>query len=457
MPKRELYVGETVPVEIQVGLRPGLVASLNGLPTLNGDSFTLNKLPSQPEESQEVVNGKPYTVLTWHSALAAVKAGEFSVTVETPLTVRIRTAPRQGARLGRGLFDNSMLDDFFNDPGFQDFFGGATEKQITVTSEPDTIKALALPAEGRPAGFSGAVGNFEVSDEISAAQCSAGDPLTLRLKVTGAGNFDRVNCAMLGGVDGWRTYKPAAKFNAGDTAGYTGEKTFEQAVIATSPGARTLPGPAFSFFNPGTRRYETRQAGPLKVEVSSAVAAGLAPSPSAANPGPTPSGGPAGDGLRPDRLETDSTVATLLPLYFQPGYLAAQCALGLGLAAGFVILCLRQRRASDREGHLRRKASSAMPGLLAEMDAASAAGDSAGFFQSARAALQQRLSACWGVAPASITIAEIDARLNGDGAEIRRVFALADQAAYSGQHLAAADFQQWSGTIRDQINRLEAL
>ena len=46
LPKRELYVGETVPVDIQVGLRPGLVASLNGLPSLNGDSFTLNKLSS---------------------------------------------------------------------------------------------------------------------------------------------------------------------------------------------------------------------------------------------------------------------------------------------------------------------------------------------------------------------------------------------------------------------------
>ena len=47
----------------------------------------------------------------------------------------------------------------------------------------------------------------------------------------------------------------------------------------------------------------------------------------------------------------------------------------------------------------------------------------------------------WHLAPASITIAEIDARLNGDGGEIRRVFALADQAAYSGQHLKTEDFE----------------
>jgi hypothetical protein len=91
------------------------------------------------------------------------------------------------------------------------------------------------------------------------------------------------------------------------------------------------------------------------------------------------------------------------------------------------------------------------------MDAAAAAGDAVQFFQSARAALQQKLAARWHVAPASITIAEIDARLNGEGGEIRRVFALADRAAYSGQQLSTADFQQWKEIVRNQIQHTEAL
>ena len=48
------------------------------------------------------MDGKPYTVLTWHSALAVVKPGEFSLTVETPLTVRMRTAPQGGRGSRRG-------------------------------------------------------------------------------------------------------------------------------------------------------------------------------------------------------------------------------------------------------------------------------------------------------------------------------------------------------------------
>ena len=91
------------------------------------------------------------------------------------------------------------------------------------------------------------------------------------------------------------------------------------------------------------------------------------------------------------------------------------------------------------------------------MDAALAADDPLPFFQSARAALQQQLATNWHVTPASITIAEIDARLNGNGAEIRRLFALADQAAYSREQLTMADFQQWKDITRNQLKQMEEL
>ena len=453
LPGRALYVGESVPVEIQMGFRPGSVASLNGLPTLNGDAFTLNKLSSKPEQTQEVVQGKPCTVLTWHSVLAAVKPGDFSLTVDMPLTVRMRTAPQRRAQLPGGFFDDSMIDDSV----LQSFFGGTTEKEITLTSDPDAVKILPLPTEGRPAGFSGAVGKFEVSSELSAAKSAAGDPLTLRLKVTGAGSFDRVNSAMLGGVDGWKTYKPTAKFEPADSAGYSGEKDFEQAVIPMQPGRQTLPSLAFSFFNPDTRRYETKLAAPSSVEVSPASAGGLTATAPASSTGPAPASGPTRDGLRPDHVETGSTVATLRPLCFQPWFVGSQCALALSFAGGLIFLRRRERRANDMNGARQREASSAITSCLAEMDDAAAQGDAGRFFQCARAALQQKLASRWHVVPASITIAEIDAHLNGEGEGIRRIFALANQAAYSGQQLSTGDFQQWQKTVRSQLKDGEEL
>lgn len=104
-----------------------------------------------------------------------------------------------------------------------------------------------------------------------------------------------------------------------------------------------------------------------------------------------------------------------------------------------------------------REASSVITSCLGEMDDAATRGDAARFFQCARAALQQSLAVRWHVVPASITIAEIDERLNGGGTGMRRIFALADQAAYSGQHLSTGDFQRWRETVRSQLKEGEEL
>jgi hypothetical protein len=259
-------------------------------------------------------------------------------------------------------------------------------------------------------------------------------------------------------VDGWKTYQPTAKFEPADNAGYSGEKDFEQAVIPMQPGRQTVPALAFSFFNPDTRQYETKLTAPLSVEVSPAPAGSLAAATApASSASPTPAIEPSRDGLRPDHVVTSGTVASLRPLYFQPWFVGTQGALVLCFAGGLFALRRHERRASDSDGTQRREASTAIAGCLAEMDAASTAGDAARFFQSARVALQQKLAASWHIAPASITIAEIDARLNGQGGEMRRVFALADQAAYSGQHLSTADFNQWKEIVREQIQHTEAL
>jgi hypothetical protein len=263
---------------------------------------------------------------------------------------------------------------------------------------------------------------------------------------------------MLGEMAGWKTYKPTAKFEPADSAGYSGEKHFEQAVIPIQTGRQIVPALAFSFFNPDTRQYETKLTAPLSVEVSTAPAGSVATATaSASNASPIPAPKPPRDGLCLDHVETGSTVATLRPVYFQTWFLGSQSALVLCFAGGLIFLRRREHRMNDADGARRRVASSAIASCLAEMDAASIAGDAVRFFQCARAALQQRLATRWHVVPASITIAEIDARLNGEGAEMRRIFALADQAAYSGQHLGAGDFQQWKETVRGQLNHTEEL
>jgi oxygen tolerance protein BatD len=444
--KNELYVGESLPVDIQVGMRDGAVASMNGLPTLNGDAFTLSKLSPHPERTEEVIDGKSFTVLTWHSILSAFKPGQLSLTMESPLTVRMRAQLRS---------PGGAMDDFINDPFFQNFFGAATEKEITVASAPTTFSVLPLPAEGRPGNFTGAVGTFQIGSELSGVKTVAGDPLTLRVHVTGAGSFDRINDVMLTDVDHWKTYQPTSKFKPSDDIGYRGEKTFEQPVIAVEPGTQTLPGLAFSYFDPKTHRYETARTEPLSVAVSpapagSAVAGNNQPaasvSPTAQEPQP---------GLRPDHAESGPTVSTLRPLYLQPHFLALPGGLLCALCGAWLWLRRADRRAMSAADASTRASPETTEALVGRMEAASAAGNAAVFFDSARAALQRSLATRWHVEPDQITLADVDARLGGES-DVRRVFALADETKYSGRNIESGELRHWQRIVLRQLNGAQA-
>ncbi len=182
LPKQELTVGELVPVEVKAYFRAGVSASLNGLPVLSSDAFTLNKLGDQPEQTRESIDGVPYTVVTWTSALSAVKAGDYPLNLDLPVMVRVKErGQRRGG--GRNPFQDLFGDDSpFGDSFFDDFFGGVTEKPLTLHTDGAVVKIKALPAQGRPADFSGAVGKFDVTSEASATTGATGDPLTLKIE-----------------------------------------------------------------------------------------------------------------------------------------------------------------------------------------------------------------------------------------------------------------------------------
>jgi hypothetical protein len=444
MPKHEIYVGESVPVEIQVGMRDGFVASINGLPKLNSGDFTLNNLSRQPERAPKTIDGKAFTVYTWRSLLAAVKPGTYSLAFETPLTVRVRTRPQR----------DSMLDDLLGDPFLQNFFGATIPKDVTVSSPEAAIKVLPLPTEGRPPDFGGAVGTFKVSTDISSAKNTAGDPLTLRMHVHGAGNFDRVESSMLGGDAQWKTYEPKATFNSTDPLGYRGEKIFEQPLIASQPGTQTIPPLNFSYFDPGARRYETARSAPLTVTVAP-------PADSLANEPPPNAAGAAADeahsGLRPDHAVTEARVDSLIPAYFQPRFLGFSSVLALLFGGGWVALRRRERDALDTQRQRERARAQLTQTLLDKMSAASAAGDAAVFLNSARSALQQTLGARWQLAPEEISEALVDARIeDADREDIRQIFALADEANYSGDDVKAADFERWTQIVGRHLGEEKA-
>lgn len=440
--KHDLYVGEMVPVDIQVGARDGMVASLNGPPALNGDAFTLSKLPENPSRTEEVIDGKPFIVFTWHTALVAVKPGALTLTIDTPLTVRVRTPGRPDG----GFFNGSGFEDLFNDPAFQNFFGTSTQRDVTVSSAPETFTVLALPTEGRPADFSGAVGKFSVSSEVSQDKAAEGDPITLRMRVSGEGDFDRVSSSMLSDADGWKTYTPTAKFKPEDEIGYRGEKLFEQPLISIQPGKRTVPEAHFSWFDPTTRHYEESHTDPLTVDITPAPAgSSVAGGPAVPSSAAVASNETTSPTWRPDHPDNGrGRVSSLTPLYFQPAYMALPPLVLIALSSAW--FWMRRGERSTKAVRVEPFMPPSIGSLSRELDQHAAAGNARSFFGAARSALCRVLASKWGLTLPEVTTEEVASRL-GSESEISRAFTLADEAAYSDLKLTPLDYRQWKRAV----------
>jgi hypothetical protein len=439
VPKREVYVGESIPVEIELGLRSGFVTSLNGLPKLTGDNFTLNNLSRQPERSEKLIDGQPFVLLTWRSVLSVVKPGSFPLSAEVPLTVKIRTRPRK----------DTALDDQFGDPFWQNFFGASVPKDINVQSPAQELKVSALPAEGRPYDFHGAIGTFAIQSDISPSKADVGDPLTLTMRLVGSGNYDRVDSTMLDHVENWKTYPPKSTFNTTDPLGHKGEKIFEQPLVASQPGAQTLPPLSFSYFDPNTKRYETIHSTPPSVRISPSPIDSTLTAQQVAASGVPGAVDKRAEGLKPDHAEVQAMVSSLSPPYLQPRYLAIPSLLALAFAGGW--LGIRRRSQPPERLTARRRAGARMNNrVLGQMEAAARAGNPTVFFNAAREALQQTLAIRWQVSPEEITADEVRSRLSED-ADIQQLFALADESKYSGGDFRAIDFARWTRAVRQRL------
>jgi len=455
-PKREYYVGELVPVELKAFFRAGVELRVDGLPRLNSDAFTMNKLGDQPARSQQVIGGVPYTVFTWATAITAVKAGEYEMSVEIPTTVTVRQRI-QRPRTGAGSpFGNSLFDEVFNDAFFNNFFGSAAQNEVALSSQPSAVKILSVPVEDRPATFTGAVGKFDLAAEATPSQAAAGDPVTLNIRITGSGNFDRVVAPCLEKSDVWKTYKPTAKFAPEDSAGCSGTKSFDQALVPLQSGKLTLPALAFSFFDPETKHYVTRSARPMSIEVAPGQTASASATPSSATqlaPVVAPSADP---GMVPNKLGPGRFTATLRPWFFNPWLAAGALLPSLALLGVYAFLRRQHRLANDPHRLLLANTRRAVQAQVKSMESAAAQGAVSEFFAAARGALQNQLGLHWDLPAQTITLADINARMNGEAEGFRFVFELADEVTYTGRTFPAADLQKWQKIINAELKRLEA-
>jgi len=257
-PREECYVGETLPYDLQ------LYSSVNlnqiAPPKMSFDGFVTGQ-ETPPSNTQTVRDGQAYIVLSYRQTATPTKEGVLSLGPATQEYV---------LEVNRGRRPRSLLDDFFG--------GGAELERGMAEAPARQIRVKPLPAQGRPAGFSGAIGRFSVKTSVSRTNVAAGEAITVKWSVYGTGSFNSVPSPRLIPVEGLKTYPGTNGFASEDPLGLSGTKTFESMVVLDSPAIKALTFEPYSFFDPETGRYSTVTPRPIAVTVRPEAGTSAVPS-----------------------------------------------------------------------------------------------------------------------------------------------------------------------------------
>jgi hypothetical protein len=137
----------------------------------------------------------------------------------------------------------------------------------TLTTNPVTVEVQPLP-EGAPENFNGAVGQFGMTASINRQSAALGEPITLQLAISGAGNLEQVTAPEWPVPEGWRVYpNPTTFTTVGEGGALVGEKVFEWLLVPDESGSQTLPEISLSFFDPQTLTYRSVSTAPVTLEI----------------------------------------------------------------------------------------------------------------------------------------------------------------------------------------------
>jgi hypothetical protein len=148
---------------------------------------------------------------------------------------------------------------------------------FTVETAPIPVTVLPVPQEGRPVGFTGAVGRFDIVARIQPERVAAGDAAILIVEVTGAGNIKALPPPRVPDMPGLQIFPPRERSEERIEAGLLqGTKRFEWVVIPQEAGRIELPALEYAFFDPQTHTFGTAGAAPLALAVDAADRIGQA-------------------------------------------------------------------------------------------------------------------------------------------------------------------------------------
>lgn len=308
------FVGQNIEASLKLYVRPDINARRGGQLTSSVEGIVQPKLDVQGRQYREVVDGTNYIVISWDTLVTPIRAGEVSINTQLPL-----------------IYETGRMQ--------RDFWGARPIQEEIILSTSDANWLIReLPRASRPAGFSGAIGDFEISSRLSSEEIRQGDPITLTLQLRGRGNLDRIDAPSFPESSEWRVYPPRTEVSFNEDSRVEGLVEIEYILSPRQSGEIEIPELKFSWFHPRTQEYQEHRvpAQTVRVRPDSGATAGQGRQPTA------PENLQVASDLRPLATRLGRRT-TLEPVWHQTAFWATQAgsAVALALLAG---VFHRQRR-----------------------------------------------------------------------------------------------------------------
>lgn len=246
--REKAYVQEPFELTLSIYSLPGLnlhgVENLRGMPD-TGVTTETDWKGGQP--TREYIDGTLYEVRRFTASMRAIGSGQF----EFAPTVTAQIASQQQQQQRRDPFF-SMLDRVQTTP-------------VDLTAQPVIIQVLPLPTEGKPNGFSGAVGRFNFEVTATPKEVAPGDPISLKMTIVGEGNYDRIQPLALPVDAPFRLFGDAQREQRNNGV------RFEQVISPRSADVTEIPSIDFSFFDSKSGSYRTVSSQPIPITVTAAT------------------------------------------------------------------------------------------------------------------------------------------------------------------------------------------
>ena len=227
------------------------LTSLDGkMPDLKGFHTQEIPLPQQKSFHLEKLNGRNYRCVTW------------SQYVMYPQMTGKMTIPSITFK-GVVVVQNRNVDPF------EAFFnGGSGYVEVKRNIVAPAIDIQVDPLPDKPTDFSGGVGKFSISAQLTNPTVKAGTPVTLRVVVGGTGNLKLIKQPVVTFPKDFDKYDPKVTDKTKlTTNGIEGNMIYDFLVVPRNQGNYTIPAISLTYYDTTTNAYKTIKTEPLNVKV----------------------------------------------------------------------------------------------------------------------------------------------------------------------------------------------